>query len=136
MYLPDTNAWIAYIRRKDAALLQRFQQVSPADIALCSVVLAELLYGVYHSPPAYQAHNMGLVTQLRLHFISLPFEDRAADEYGKIRAHLYGAGMPIGPNDFMVASIALANGLTLVTHNVGEFGRVPGLNIEDWQGGP
>ena len=97
MYLPDTNARIAYIRRKDAALLQRFQQVSPADIALCSFVLAELLNGVYHSPPAYQGHNMGLVTQLRLHFISLPFDDRAADEYGMIRAQVFGEAESLGP---------------------------------------
>jgi tRNA(fMet)-specific endonuclease VapC len=50
-----------------------------------------------------------------------------------VRAHLAGLGTPIGPNDLMIASIALANGLTLVTHNTSEFGRVPGLKLEDWQ---
>jgi tRNA(fMet)-specific endonuclease VapC len=66
-------------------------------------------------------------------FISLAFDDVAAEEYGRIRAYLAGLGAPIGPNDLMIASIALGNGLTLVTHNTGEFSRVPGLNLEDWQ---
>jgi tRNA(fMet)-specific endonuclease VapC len=135
-YLPDTNAWSSFLRQKHPALVRRFQQEDPGDIALCSVVLAELLYGVYHGPPAYRAHNMGLVVRMRQNFASLPFDDRAADEYGEIRAHLAGAGTPIGPNDLIIASIARANGLTVVTRNVGEFGRVPGLNVEDWQGGP
>ena len=63
----------------------------------------------------------------------MPFDDRAADEYGRIRAHLAGLGMLIGPNDLLIASIALANGLILVTHNTAEFSRVPGLKLEDWQ---
>jgi tRNA(fMet)-specific endonuclease VapC len=132
-HLPDTNAWIGYLRRKEMALIQRFQQADPADIALCSVVLAELLYGVHRSPPAYRAHNMGLLAQLRSQFISLTFDDRAAEEYGKIRSHLAGTGNLIGPNDLMIGAIALASRLTLVTHNVGESSRVPGLTLEDWQ---
>lgn len=61
------------------------------------------------------------------------FDDLAAERYGELRAHLDAAGTPIGPNDLMIASIALANSLTLVTHNTGEFSRVPGLRLEDWQ---
>ncbi len=57
IYLPDTNARIGYLRRKPVALVQRFLQTDPADIRLCSVVLGELLYGVYHGPASYQAHN-------------------------------------------------------------------------------
>ena len=66
-------------------------------------------------------------------FQSLPFDDRAADEYGRIRAHLAGLGTLIGPNDLLIASIALANGLILVSHNTREFSRVPGLKLDDWQ---
>lgn len=66
-------------------------------------------------------------------FDSLPFDDAAAEEYGRIRAELTAAGTPIGPNDLMIASIALANQLTLVTSNTAEFGRVPGLQIENWR---
>jgi len=66
-------------------------------------------------------------------FISLPFDDAAADAYGRIRAHLLTAGTPIGPHDMLIAAIAVANGLTLVTHNTDEFRRVPGLALEDWE---
>ncbi len=62
--------------------------------------------------------------------------DSAAVIYGRIRAHLENLGTPIGPNDLIIASIAIAEGLILVTHNTSEFGRVPGLQIEDWQAAP
>jgi tRNA(fMet)-specific endonuclease VapC len=68
-----------------------------------------------------------------MQFPILPFEAHAADEYSKIRSHLASLGTPIGPNDLMIAAIALANGQILVTHNTAEFGRVPGLVLEDWQ---
>ena len=76
------------------------------------------------------------LVQLRTFFsryISLPFTDRSAEEYAKLRAYLTGLGKLIGPNDLLIAAIALANGLTLVTHNTNEFSRVPGLALEDWQ---
>ena len=60
------------------------------------------------------------------------FDDRAADEYAKLRASLKKAGTPIGPNDMLIAALALANGMTLVTNNTSEFGRVPALIHEDW----
>ena len=66
-------------------------------------------------------------------FVSLPFDDAAALMYGRLRAELERAGTPIGANDLLIASIALANGLTLITHNTREFGRVPGLQIADWE---
>src|SRR5438067_957099 len=133
MYLLDSNAWIAYLRRKHASLIHRLQQEQPANIVLCSVVLAELCYGAVRSGPNNQAANFALIAQLRQRFVSLPFDDSAAEEYGQIRAHLGSIGLPIGPNDLMIASIARANGLTLVTHNTAEFSRVPRLVLEDWQ---
>ena len=136
IYLPDTNGWIGYLRRKYASLVRRFQTERASDIMLCSVVVAELAYGAYHSPGAYRAHNLALLARLQGEFASVPFDDAAADEYGRLRAHLAGSGQMIGPNDLMIASIALARGLILVTHNVREFSRVPGLVVEDWHGGP
>ena len=65
--------------------------------------------------------------------MSLPFDDQAASIYGQIRADLAGKGLSIGPNDLMIAAIALAKGVTLVTHNTREFNRVAGLSIEDWE---
>jgi tRNA(fMet)-specific endonuclease VapC len=64
---------------------------------------------------------------------SFPFDDRAAGQYGRIRAVLELRGTPIGSNDLMIAAIALANSLTLVTHNLREFGRIAGLRIDDWE---
>jgi tRNA(fMet)-specific endonuclease VapC len=132
-YLLDTNAWIAYLRQKSTKLIQRVLQSDQSDLLLCSVVLAELLYGAHHSETSKQSANLALVARLRQQFTSLAFDDRAAEEYGRIRADLSRRGMLIGPNDLMIAAIALAHGLTLVTHNGAEFGRVPGLSIEDWQ---
>jgi tRNA(fMet)-specific endonuclease VapC len=66
-------------------------------------------------------------------FRSLDFDDRAAEEYGLIRADLERAGRLIGPNDLLIASIARAHDLCVVTHNIGEFIRIPGLAVEDWQ---
>jgi tRNA(fMet)-specific endonuclease VapC len=133
IYLLDTNAWIVYLRQSNARLVQRFLQTVPADIALNSVVLAELFYGAHHGAVNKKAANLALIGRLQQRFVSLSFEDRAAAEYGEIRAHLAAQGTPIGSNDLLIASIALANGLTLVTNNTNEFSRVPGLNLEDWQ---
>ncbi len=66
-------------------------------------------------------------------FASLPFDDRAARIYGRIRARLEKIGRVIGPNDLLIAAIAFANKKTLVTHNTGEFSRVKNLKLEDWE---
>lgn len=80
-----------------------------------------------------QADNRLRVEQLRQQFVSLPFDDVPAEHCWRLRAHLAKMGTPIGPNDLMLASIALANGSILLTHNIAEFRRVPGLAIEDWE---
>ena len=66
-------------------------------------------------------------------FVSLHFDDKSAKLYGIIRANLEKKGTPIGPNDLLIASIAMANNLILVTHNTKEFLRIDGLLFEDWQ---
>jgi tRNA(fMet)-specific endonuclease VapC len=76
---------------------------------------------------------MALIAGLRAKFPTIPFDDDAAEEYGKLRAYLSAAGDVIGPNDLMIAAIALAHSVTLVTHNTSEFSRAPGLMLEDWQ---
>jgi tRNA(fMet)-specific endonuclease VapC len=130
IYLPDTNAWIAYVNPGASAVKARFRAHPPTDILFCSVVKAELLYGAYRS--SRQADNLRLLALLFQQFESLPFDDAAAEAYGHIRADLAAKGTPIGPNDLMIAAIALANNLTLVTHNTREFARVDGLPLEDW----
>jgi predicted nucleic acid-binding protein len=72
------------LRRNNAGLVQQFLQTGPADIRLCSVVSGELLYGVHHGPLSYQIHNAGLMFQSRQQFDSIPFDDRAVEEYGML----------------------------------------------------
>ena len=132
-YLLDSNAWIGWLRQNRPNLVRRIKQERPADVFLCSVVLGELIYGTERSGALQRARNYARLVKLRLLFASLPFDDPAAEKYGEVRAYLESLGTPIGPNDLKIAAIALANGLTLVTHNTKEFSRVPGLALEDWQ---
>ncbi len=133
IYLLDANAWIGHLRQTYPTVTHRLNQHVAADVVLCSVVLGELLYGAEHSGTAHRSTNLALVSGLRQQYRSLPFDDAAAEEYGRIRAYLASKGMLIGPNDLMIASIAIAGSLVLATHNIKEFSRVPGLIIEDWQ---
>lgn len=133
IYLLDSNTCIGWLRQNSPHVVARLQRETPASIVLCSVVIAELVYGAERSGTPYRAGNLARVDGLRKQFGSLPFDDRAAEEAGRLRAHLFGVGTPIGPSDLMIAAIALVNGLALVTHNTSEFSRVPGLRLEDWQ---
>lgn len=130
-YLLDTNACITYMRGKCAPMLQRVGQHHPADIAVCAVVVAELRFGADAS--ANPAKEHARVDGFLAPFVSLPFDDAAALVFGRVRAALTAAGKQIGPYDTMIAAIALAHNLTLVTHNTNEFARVPGLALEDWE---
>jgi tRNA(fMet)-specific endonuclease VapC len=133
-YLLDTNTCIRYLNGSSINVLRKMQTVSNTDIFVCSVVKAELFYGAMKSNKSTQtlAKQQAFLSQ----FVSLPFDDKAANKYGRIRAELARLGTPIGPNDLMIAAIALANNLTLITHNLREFSRITGLNLEDWETTP
>jgi tRNA(fMet)-specific endonuclease VapC len=132
-YLLDTNSWVSHLRQGPGSKVTiRLLSQPKGSVFLCSVVLGELLYGAYHSGPTHQANNLALIARLRQQFVSLPLDDRSAEEYGKIRADLASRGMLIGPNDLLIAAIALADGLVVVTNHTAEFGRVAGLVCEDW----
>ena len=131
MYLLDTNACISILNNSSPPLVMRMQQLSPADIRLCSIVKAELIYGAYHSARA--ADNLRLLERFFEPFLSVPFDDACCDAYGRIRSDLARIGQPIGPHDLLIAATAVANDLKLVTANTKEFGRVVGLSIENWE---
>lgn len=130
-YLLDTNTCIRYLNGTSDNIRNKFELYHSTDLYLCSVVKAELLFGAYKS--GNPEKNLNKVNQFFEPFISLPFEDNSAVFYGKIRSALEKKGTPIGPNDLLISSIALSYNLTLVTHNIREFSRVPELSIEDWE---
>ena len=130
-YLLDTNVCIGCLRGRNVLLRQRVLARPIADIRLCSVVKAELIGGTLRSrrPSADRAKVDAFVKP----YVSLPFDDAEADEFARLRFHLESLGTPIGPYDLQIASIALVHKLTVVTHNLAEFNRVPGLTVEDWE---
>lgn len=131
IYLLDTNVCIHLLNEKHPAILQHFCQHIPADIALCSVVKADLLYGARRSQRVEA--NLQLLKAFFAPLQSLPFDDECAEHYGQIHAELLTQGKPIGPNDTLIAAIARAHDATLITHNTVEFSRVPGLRMQDWE---
>ena len=131
IYLLDTNACIQLWQRKNLTVRRHFTQFNPADIALCSVVKAELVFGAMRSE--HKESNLALLQKLFTPLQSFDFDDNAAEHYAKIRADLTTQGNLIGANDLMIAATALANKTTLVTHNTAEFSRVQSLQIADWE---
>lgn len=129
-YLLDTDICIEYLRGSDPGIRDRLLTLSPNEVSLCSIVKAELLFGAQNSQKI--AANLRRLRDFFQPFQSAPFDDRAAERYGSVRAHLRREGNEIGSNDLMIAAIAVANDMTLVTHNQREFHKVPGLRIVEW----
>ena len=130
-YLLDTNVCIIYIKGRNLNPKQRFDVLPIKEIALCSVVKAELFHGAMKS--TNPERNLALQTAFLDQFVSLSFNDFAATMFGTVQAQLEKRGTPIRAYDLKIAAITLANNLTLVLHNTREFGRVDGLQLEDWE---
>jgi tRNA(fMet)-specific endonuclease VapC len=126
----DTNTCIAYLHKGEQEVVQKFAQAKPQELLLCSVVKAELLYGARRSQRV--AENLDKLARFFASFESLPFDDKAAEFYGTNRALLARTGTPIGANDLLIASIALAHDVAVITRNTKEFTRVPGLRVQTW----
>lgn len=131
IHLLDTNACIQLWQGKNVTVRRHFVQYTPADIAVCSIVKAELLFGALRSEKIES--NVQLLHKLFAPLRSFEFDDIAAEHYAQIRTDLSAQGKLIGANDLMIAAIARANKVTLITHNTGEFSRVQGLKIADWE---
>lgn len=130
IYLLDTNACIHHLKFSDSPITRKLTIHLP-ETAVCSVTKAELFYGAMRSTNPTQAiREQQDFLEL---FVSLAFDDAAAQICGRIRAQLANQGTPIGPYDLQIGAISLAYDLTLITHNVGEFNRIQDLKIEDWQ---
>ena len=131
MYLLDTNVCIRILNKSHSSLIQNFRSIQPREIAVSSIVKAELFYGARHSQ--HVEANLQLLTSFFQPLSSLSFDDRCAEEAGSIRADLAAQGKPIGPNDLLIAATARANNAVIVTHNTREFARVTGLRFIDWE---
>lgn len=117
--------------RGDPEIISRLKQYSPADLAFCTITLAEILYGIEKSQRKKKKRRYKIeqvVTLLKLY----AFDQAAARAYAVIRAQLERQGLLINERDTQIAAIAGANDLTVVTHNVKEFARVKNLRVQDW----
>lgn len=129
-YYLDTNIIIYALKGQYPALPEHFKEIPSQSIVIPSIVLAEIEYGARKSNN-YEI-TMSRYKQFMDVFIKVPFSEKAAIFYGRIRSDLERRGELIGPNDLMIASIVLAEDGILVTNNVKEFERVPKLRIENW----
>jgi tRNA(fMet)-specific endonuclease VapC len=128
-YLLDTNTLI-YAFRGAGGVRARMDATPDADMSLCALNLFELEFGFAKSGnPGPQRALLGeMVERLGV----LPLDNAGAESAGRIKAHLQQAGTPIGPYDLLIAGIAMAHNLIVVSRNIGEFARVPGLRVENW----
>lgn len=130
MYLLDTNICIYIMKNSYPALTQKVFSFNPSDLCISSITIFELEYGAAKS-------NWGDKTRQSMQMFLAPFniidfDSKDAASAGIVRGFLEKQGSPIGPYDVQIAGQAVARALTLVTHNVGEFSRVPGIKVEDW----
>lgn len=130
-FLLDTNIVIYVIKRRPVEVLGLFNE-NAGRMAISSITLSELLHGAEKSTRV--AQNLAVVEDFASRLDVLPYTARASQHYGAIRAALERAGRPIGVNDLHIAAHARSEGLTLVTNNLTEFERVPGLLTENWVG--
>lgn len=131
-YVLDTNTCIFIIKNRPAQVRERFAGLRPGEVGISSVTEAELLHGAYKSQRVRE--NLDAILDFASQMVVLPFDSRAADAYGRLRAELERRGTPIGPMDYQIAATALVHDVVLVTNNMGEVRRVPGLTVEDWTG--
>jgi tRNA(fMet)-specific endonuclease VapC len=129
-YMLDTDTCSYIMKRSNDAVLKRLQKVPVSDVCISVITKSELLFGVEVSPRRRQDES---ALSAFLGYVEvLDFPDTASQHYAKIRAGLKTLGTLIGANDLFIAAHARSLGLTLVTNNTREFGRVPKLVIANW----
>jgi len=130
MFLLDTNI-VGYWMRGDQQIINTLKRHKPSELTLSTITLAEILYGIRKSNTK-RKERLHKIESICSQLQSFSFDIPAADKYGTIRVYLESRGIPISERDLQIASIAMANDLTVVTHNVKEFGRISGLRFQDW----
>lgn len=128
-YLLGTNILSDLVRNPQGVVAAQITRAGEDTVCTNVIVAAELRYGASKSNSAKLAERINMIlSALEI----LPLETPADRQYAALRHHLTRQGTPIGPNDLLIAAHALANDLTVITANVGEFSRVPGLKVENW----
>jgi tRNA(fMet)-specific endonuclease VapC len=130
-YLLDTNVWVDYLNQRFPNVSARIVALGPRKLLLSSVVLAELRYGADKSGDPRRNHAR--IDILEADVARLDFDETAALAFGQLRVALEAQGTPIGAYDMLIAGQALSRDLILVTDNLREFSRVPGLQTENWR---
>lgn len=130
-YLLDTNVCIQFITGRSPAVKEKIESSDLSSLFICSVVRGELEYGARKSNNPEK--TLSILKNFLSNFQRIDYDSAAAEQYGIIRIELEKQGIPIGPYDMQIASIALANSFTLVSHNTREFNRIKGLLLEDWE---
>ncbi len=128
--LLDTNVCIYLIKKRPPSVLKRFDALPAGTVAISSITVAELEFGVQKSQYPFQ--NQQALEEFLLPLVILDFDHQAARRYGKLRAWLESRGKTIGALDMLIAAHALSEGLPLATNNVREFSRVPDLKVLNW----
>ena len=128
-YLLDTNIVIYVLKRRPIEVLSVFNQ-NASRMAISAITLSELYHGAEKSSKV--GENLAAIEDFCSRLDVLPYGSKAAQHYGAIRAGLEKLGQPIGVNDLHIAAHARSEGLVMVTNNVGEFARVPALQVENW----
>ncbi len=128
-FLLDTNVAIGLLNDATSKLARRARRERPADIAISAIMAHELFYGAFKS----RRPTQNVASMDALQFEVLEFDKEDARRAGEVRALLAARGTPIGPYDVLIAGQAKSRNLILVTNNTDEFGRVPGLRVDDWQ---
>jgi tRNA(fMet)-specific endonuclease VapC len=129
-YLLDTNICIYIIKKRLAEVFEKFKNLAIGDVGISSITLAELQYGIEKSSNSLKNRDALEKFLTPIEIVDYGFE--ATVEYGIIRAELEKKGIPNGPLDTLIASHAKSLDVILVTNNVREFERIPGLKIENW----
>jgi len=128
-YMLDTNIVIYTIKNRPSQVRETFKK-HDGQMCISSVSLGELIFGAERS--SQTERNLADINAMVARMEVAAFEEHAAEHFGQLRAELYDVGQPIGPYDMMIAGHARSMGLILVTNNIAEFGRVPGLRLENW----
>ena len=131
-YLLDTDICIYLIKKHPSEVLDRFRQHSPQDVAISTITLFELQYGIEKSQ--YRKRSEDALAKFLLPLNIIEMDASAAMEAAAIRAQLEKKGLPIGPYDLLIAGLAKSLNIVLVTNNTKEFGRIADLNLENWVG--